>query len=92
MLLDIVHLLYGYLYDNNTTYLTNPDYAQYYNFYEWRYILENNGFKYIHHEQLFSALTNEIRYDNLFCSFFYNDKKKKSNMSRSKKPKLRKNR
>jgi len=34
MMLDILHMLYGYLYDKNISYLKNPDYGKYYNWFE----------------------------------------------------------
>jgi 2-polyprenyl-3-methyl-5-hydroxy-6-metoxy-1,4-benzoquinol methylase len=70
MMLDILHMLYGYLYDKNISYLKNPDYGKYYNWFEWRYILENHNFIYIKTEMIFESLSNETRYDNIFFSIY----------------------
>ena len=70
MMLDILHMFYGYLYDKNITYLDNPDYSQYYNRFEWRYILENNNFICINTKIIFESLSNETRYDNIFFSLY----------------------
>lgn len=70
MMLDILHMLYGYLYDKNISYLKNPDYAKYYNWFEWRYILENHNFIHIKTEMIFESLSNETRFDNIFFSIY----------------------
>jgi ubiquinone/menaquinone biosynthesis C-methylase UbiE len=70
LILDVLHLLYGYLYDKNNRYLIKPDWAFYYNSYEWNYILDKNGFVIIETNSLFTELSNDIRYDNLFYSFY----------------------
>lgn len=74
LVLDILHMLYGYLYDKNNRYLIEPDYALYYNSFVWNYILEKNGFFLINSHPLFTELSNDIRYDNLFYSFYINNK------------------
>lgn len=74
LILDILHMLYGYLYDKNNRYLINPDYAAYYNTFIWNYILYKNGFDIICTNPLFTELSNDIRYDNLFYSFYVNNK------------------
>lgn len=74
LILDILHMLYGYLYDKNNRYLEQPDYALYYNAFIWNYILDKNGFNIINSNPLFTELSNDIRYDNLFYSFYINDK------------------
>ena len=75
LILDILHMLYGYLYDKNNRYLSEPDYALYYNSFVWNYVLNLNGFSLISSNSLFTELSNDIRYDNLFYSFYINDKK-----------------
>lgn len=72
--LDILHMLYGYLYDKNNRYLANPDYANYYNWLEWDYIMDKYNFTYIKSNLLFTELSNEIRYDNIFYTFYKNEK------------------
>ena len=72
--LDVLHMLYGYLYDKNNRYLANPDYAQYHNWVEWNYILSTHNFQILESNSLFTELTNEIRYDNIFYSFYKNIK------------------
>ena len=74
MTLDILHMFYGYLYDNNKNYLEHPDYAQYYNWLEWDYIINKFGFTYLKSNLLFTELSNEIRYDNVFYCFYKNIK------------------
>ena len=54
----------------NNRYLIKPDWAFYYNSYEWNYILDKNGFVVIESNSLFTELSNDIRYDNLFYSFY----------------------
>ena len=70
--LDILHMLYGYLYDKNNRYLSNPDYAQYHNSVEWNYIMEKNDFNLLESNSLFTELSNDIRYDNVFYSWYQN--------------------
>ena len=74
LILDLLHMLYGYLYDKNNRYLIEPDYALYYNSFIWDYIMDKNGFKILNSNSLFTELSNEIRYDNLFYSFYLNNK------------------
>lgn len=74
LILDILHMLYGYLYDKNNRYLSNPDYAKYYNSFMWNFILNKKNFKLIETNPLFTELSNDIRYDNLFYSFYKNIK------------------
>ncbi len=72
--LDVLHLLYGYLFDKNNRYLDIPDHAQYHNWIEWDYLLQNINFKLIESNSLFTELSNDIRYDNVFYSFYKNIK------------------
>lgn len=74
LILDLLHMLYGYLYDKNNRYLIEPDYALYYNSFIWNFILEKNGFDILNSNSLFTELSNDIRYDNLFYSFYTNIK------------------
>ena len=68
--LDILHCMYGYLFDKNNRYLEKPDWAEYHNSFEWNYILEKINFKLLESNPLFTELSNDIRYDNVFYSFF----------------------
>lgn len=72
--LDVLHLLYGYLYDKNNRYLAQPDYAQYHNLIEWNYLMNKFDFEVIETNSLFTELSNDIRYDNIFYSFYKNIK------------------
>jgi ubiquinone/menaquinone biosynthesis C-methylase UbiE len=72
LILDILHMLYGYLYDNNNRYLIEPDYAQYNNWVEWNFIMEKYNFKNLKSNPLFTELSNDIRYDNMCYSFYKN--------------------
>ena len=74
LILDTLHMLYGYLYDKNNRYLSEPDYAMYYNSFVWNYVMDKNGFTILNSNPLFTELSNDIRYDNLFYSFYNNDK------------------
>ena len=74
LILDVLHMLYGYLYDKNNRYLIEPDYSQYFNSFTWNYILEKHGFNVLNSNSLFIELSNDIRYDNLFYSFYINNK------------------
>ncbi len=74
LVLDTLHMLYGYLYDKNNRYLIDPDYALYYNYFIWNYIMEKNYFELASTNPLFTELSNDIRYDNLFYSLYLNRK------------------
>lgn len=72
LILDILHMLYGYLYDKNNRYLADPDYALYFNSFIWDYIWNKHNFQLLHSNVLFTELSNDIRYDNLFYSIYKN--------------------
>jgi SAM-dependent methyltransferase len=72
--LDTLHMLYGYLFDKNNRYLDIPDYAQYHNWVEWDYLISSCNFELIESNSLFTELSNDIRYDNIFYSFYKNIK------------------
>lgn len=74
MILDVLHMLYGYLYDKNNRYLSEPDYALYFNSYIWDYIMNKHNFHLLQSNVLFTELSNDIRYDNLFYSIYKNIK------------------
>lgn len=74
LILDILHMLYGYIYDSNTNYISNPDYAQYYNWAEWDYIFKKKNFKYQKSNYFFINMTHEIRYDNIYYAIYSNEK------------------
>jgi ubiquinone/menaquinone biosynthesis C-methylase UbiE len=67
-ILDILHLFYAYFYDKNMNYIKSPDYAQYFNKIEWRFIFKK--FRHIKTDYLYTEFTQNIRYDNLFYSIF----------------------
>lgn len=72
--LDVLHMLYGYLYDKNNRYLVNPDYAKYHNYVEWNFLMSKHNFINLESNPLFNELSNNIRYDNIFYSFYKNIK------------------
>jgi len=70
LLLDILHMLYGYLHDKNNRYLASPDYANYYNWLEWDYIFDKKGFVLVKSNYLITGVSNTLRYDNIFYSIY----------------------
>jgi ubiquinone/menaquinone biosynthesis C-methylase UbiE len=68
--LDILHMLYGYLYDNRTDYITSPDFANYHNWLEWDYIISSKGLTYLKSNFLYTSLFNDTRYDNMYYAFY----------------------
>jgi len=74
LILDVLHMLYGYLYDKNNRYLVEPDYAKYHNYVEWNFLLDEHNFLNLESNPLFTELSNNIRYDNIFYSFYKNIK------------------
>ena len=70
LILDMLHFLYGYLVDKNHKYVENPDFAHYFNWVEWQFILEKNGFVQLENNILFTKINDETRYDNIFYSMF----------------------
>jgi ubiquinone/menaquinone biosynthesis C-methylase UbiE len=74
LILDMLHFLYGYLVDKNHKYIDNPDFAHYFNWIEWQFILEKNGFTQLDNKVLFTKINDETRYDNIFYSMFINNK------------------
>jgi len=74
LLLDILHLFYGIFVDKNDKYLKKPDYAQYHNFMEWDFIFNNYGMKYVKSNYLFQEISHDIRYDNIYYTFYKNIK------------------
>lgn len=69
MTLETLHMLYGYLYDKNMTYIEEPDFSFYKNWLEWDYIMEP-FFSYVKGNILLPNLVNETRYDNIFYTFY----------------------
>lgn len=68
--LDILHMLYGYLYDNRNDYLETPDFASYHNWLEWDFIMEQHGLKYIKSNFLYPSLLNDTRYDEMYYAIY----------------------
>jgi ubiquinone/menaquinone biosynthesis C-methylase UbiE len=74
LLMDIEHLLFAIVYDKKDDYIKNPQYAKYYNYMEWDYILSTYNFKYVLGQFLFESVVNNIRYDNPFYGYYKNIK------------------
>lgn len=70
LMLDVLHMLYEYLVDKNKEYLKHPQYASYYNWIEWSYIMKKHNFLFIKNNVLFTKINDH----NIFYSFFINDK------------------
>ena len=70
MLLDIEHKMYGVIYDKREDYCDKPDFMETYNRFEWRFLLEQVGFKYVRDDVLYFNTEREIRYDKPFFSIF----------------------
>lgn len=70
MLINLLHLLFAFLYDKNKSYLEKPDYSQYFNFIEMDYILYEHNFKYIKGNFIYDEPTGDIRYDNIYYSIY----------------------
>jgi ubiquinone/menaquinone biosynthesis C-methylase UbiE len=74
LMLDVLHFLYEILVDKNKEYRENPAYSSYYNWVEWNFILKKFNFNFLENNVLFSTINDEVRYDNIFYSFFINKK------------------
>jgi ubiquinone/menaquinone biosynthesis C-methylase UbiE len=70
IIFDLEHKLYGRLYDNKNNYLDNPDYMTTFNRFEWNYLLQKFGFKYMFDNILFMTTDRDIRYDKPFYAFY----------------------
>jgi SAM-dependent methyltransferase len=69
MTLEMLHMLYGYLYDGNMKYLEAPDFSSYKNWLEWDYVMKPY-FSYVKGNILLPNLVNDTRYDNIFYTFY----------------------
>jgi ubiquinone/menaquinone biosynthesis C-methylase UbiE len=74
LILDILHTLYEALVDKKTTYFEYPEYSSYYSWLGWEYIFKKRNFTHIENNVLFTKINDETRYDNIFYSFYQNDK------------------
>lgn len=74
LMLDVLHMLYEHIVDKNKQYLKHPQYAAYYNWIEWNYIMKKHEFIFVKNNVLFTKINDQTRYDNIFYSFFINEK------------------
>ena len=72
IIINIQHLLYSALYDNQKNYIENPIYIQCYNDNEWNFMMHKNNFKYIIKNILNfgNEYTLKNRYDNIYYAFY----------------------
>lgn len=70
LILDIQHMMYGTFVDKNKTYLSKPVYSKYYNWVEWDYIFWIKKINYIKGNFLFTSVSNDVRYDNIFYGIY----------------------
>jgi ubiquinone/menaquinone biosynthesis C-methylase UbiE len=74
ILIDILHTFYGIIIDKKENYIENSLYSQYYNWSEWNYIFYLKNFIYIDRNYLFTQTTQDLRFDNIYYTFYKNKK------------------
>jgi len=70
LIVDIEHLIYEYIKNDNKEYINNPLYSKYYNWIEWDEIFKKNNFILCKKEMLSIDIYNEIRYDNIYYAIY----------------------
>lgn len=68
--INIQHLLYSVMFDKKEDAISNPDYMQTYNTYEWNYIMSNHNLKCIDHNVLQFGNEYSLSYDNIFYAIY----------------------
>ena len=76
LIVDIEHLLYSAIYDKKTNYIENPEYMKCYNKYEWNYIFDSFNFRSKKSDVLVFENEHQLRYDNVYYTFYENHKEK----------------
>jgi ubiquinone/menaquinone biosynthesis C-methylase UbiE len=78
LLIEIQHMLYGYIYDkfnpNWKNYIEHRITNRYMNIMEWRYLFEEYKFKYLYGDLIYDDLSHQTGFDNQFYGFWINQK------------------
>ncbi len=78
LLIEIQHMLYGYIYDkfnpNWKNYIDNPTTNRYMNIMEWTYLFEKHKFEYLYGNLIYEDLSHQLGFDNQFYGFWSNQK------------------
>lgn len=78
LLIEIQHMLYGYIYDqanpNWKNYIDNPIINRYMNIMEWTYLFDKFKFDYLYGNLIYEDLSHQLGYDNQFYGFWSNQK------------------
>lgn len=78
LLIEIQHMLYGYIYDKKNpdckNYIDNPITNRYMNIMEWTYLFDKHKFKYLYGNLIFEDLSHQLSFDNQFYGFWNNQK------------------